>query len=519
MLFLPLLPADRWLREHDAAPTPRVFIEKQRGAMRILAVDETALALGIAPGMMLADARARVPDLAVSYHDPEGDARLLGRLADLCGRYTPMVALDPPDGLILDITGCTHLWDSEADLLSDLAARLTDAGFTFRIALAETPDKARALVRHGGDIIRAGRANPPHAVNEERASYTLDIRDLSSRALELDEDQAAALRRAGLYTIGDLASRPRKPLAARFGMAAVTKLARLLGEEDVRIGPHRVAPALSVLRRFAEPVARTEHVLDILADLASEASERLRERDQGGRRFVASLFRSDGDVRRLAIETGAPARDPALLLRLFRERIETLADPLDPGFGYDAVRLDVAASEPLAANQPGFDGREKADAEIGALIDRLATRLGATRVRKLIARDTHIPEAAADTLPVHDRTATTDWFAPEPGEPPLRPLHLFDPPQPIEVMAEVPDGPPLSFRWKRQTHRIRLSEGPERIAPEWWRRKAGYEPGKSGPARDYYRVEDNQGCRFWLFRRGRYSEAEMPGWYLHGAFV
>lgn len=461
--------------------------------MRIVAADAQALALGIAPGMMLADARARIPDLAAIDHDPAADAGLLERIAEDCDRYTPMVALDPPHGLILDVTGCAHVRGGEAALVADLAARLGKAGLTLRQALAETPDRARALARHG--------------------------EGLPVLALDLDEERTIALRRAGLYTIADLAARPRAPLAARFGAEAVARLARVLGEEDIRITPRRTPPALFALRRFAEPVAMADFVLATLEGLAQEAETALRERGQGGRHFVASLFRSDGETRRLAIETGAPTRDPSLLMRLFRERIEALADPLDPGFGYDAVRLDVPVTERLGAVQLGLE-RQAADEDVAGLVDRLSVRLGARRVQRFASADTHIPEQASFAFPATAPPQPQRWPAPEPGEPPLRPLHLFDPPQPIEVIAEVPDGPPRRFRWRRSVHDVTRYEGPERIASEWWTRAGGHEPGKGGLTRDYFRVEDARGRRFWLFRHGLYgSEKAKPGWYLHGLFA
>lgn len=462
--------------------------------MRIIAVDEQALALGIAPGMMLADARARVPDLAAVDHDPVADAALLEQIADDCDRATPMVALDSPDGLILDVTGCAHIWGGEEALANDLATRLAQAGLRLRLALAETPDRARALARHG--------------------------KDLPILALDLDEERSTALRRAGLYMIADLATRPRAPLAARFGEEMVTKLARVLGEEDIRISPRRVPPALFVMRRFAEPIAMTDYVLATLDGLAQEVETALRECGNGGRRFVVSLFRSDGDTRRLVIETGAPTREPALLMRLFRERIETLADPLDPGFGYDAMRLDVAVTEPLGAAQLALEEQAAGEVEVAGLVDRLSTRLGQHRVLRFGAGDSHIPEQAAFAFPAMAPSQPQRWPAPEPGEPALRPLHLFDPPQLIVVIAEVPDGPPRRFRWRRTMHDVMRYEGPERIASEWWQRDAGYESGRGGLTRDYFRVEDARGRRFWLFRHGLYgTEKPNPDWYLHGLFA
>lgn len=493
-MYLPLLPSER-LRISGGAPPDLAFalVETVRGGIRLAAVDSRAQALGIVPGLTLADARARVPELASIEHRPGDDAALLDWLADACDRYSPSVACDPPQGLVLDITGCEHPYGGEAGLRDDLAQRLARRGLTARLACAATPDAALALACHA----------------------TGDIAALPVAALRVEPDTHLALRRAGLRTIGDLAARPHGPLAARFGEALPVLLARLLGEVDPRIVPRRQPPAVQVEARFAEPVARTGFVLDTLDRLVGEAAVRLGERGSGGRRFEAALFRSDGQVARLAVETSAPARDPAILARLFRERIDGLADPLDPGFGYDLIRLAVPVIEPLGVQQLRLDGGAVADAELAGLIDRLATRLGRTRVRRLHAGDSHIPEQAAFELPVGDPAPPSAWTPLDPGEPPLRPLHLFDPPQRIEVLAEVPDGPPRRFRWRRVQHDVIRSEGPERIAAEWWRRRDG-----KGLTRDYYRVEDARGRRFWLFRHGLYgTEKADPGWYVHGLFA
>lgn len=485
--------------------------------MRIVATNDVALSLGITPGMMLADARARVPDLQTTDHDPQADGALLGWLAEGCDRYTPSVALDPPDGLILDITGCAHIWDGEDGLVADLAGWLVHAGLTIRIALAETPDKARALARHGGESIRAGRGVPPDMLNEERSRWRPA---LPVAALDLTGEAEAALRRSGLYTIDDLACRPRAPLAARFGTDVTTRLARILGEEDVRITPLRPEPAISLTHRFAEPAARTVHLLATIELLAEDAAELLRERHAGGRAFGVTFFRSDGAIHRLQIGTGQPTRDPALLMRLFRERIDTLADPLDPGFGYDLIRFDVSATETLAPDQTSFAEGSDRSSHVQMLLDRLGVRLGHERVRRFAFGNSHIPECSSFTMPAHAPPLPLSASVVAPGEPPARPLHLFDPPQRVDVIAEVPDGPPRRFRWRRTLHEVVAHEGPERIATEWWKRKDGYRAGGGGLTRDYYRVEDSEGRRFWLFRHGLYGlEKPSPDWYLHGAFA
>jgi protein ImuB len=497
-VFLPLLPAERLIRTRRSAPdTPFALVEKERGAMRLAACDAAALGFGLTPGTALADARARVPELAVFDHDPAADMALLGWLADGCERYTPACMLDPPQGLLLDISGCAHLFGDEVPLAGDMKARLRRHGLTCRIALGATPDSARAKAKYAKAVIG----------------------ELPVEALDGGDKVHKALRRAGLKTIDDLAIRPRTPLAARFGRAVVIKLSRLLEEEDPRIIPRRSLPLIHVMRNFAEPVSRTNDVLATIEALAGEAAVLLRERGQGGRRFEVSLFRSDGHVARLCVDTGEPTRDAALLMRLIRERIDALADPLDPGFGYDLIRLAVPLAEMLTDVQAGLEKKVDTDAEAAALIDRLSVRLGPERVQHFHARESHIPERAAFERAAQSGSSKDNWPKAEPGEPAMRPFRLFETPQPITVMASIPDGPPRQFRWRRTLYQIVAHEGPERIASEWWRRKGGHEPGKGGLTRDYYRVEDSEGRRFWLFRHGLYEEQGSPLWYLHGLFA
>ena len=512
-LWFPFLPAERLriARARAAAVSerrpearrkdlPEVFTVKVKGALRIAASDRQALSLGLTPGMALADARARVPEIIAHELDEKADGRWLERLADGCGRYTPLVALDPPDGLLLDITGCAHLHGGEDRLIADARARFARLEMTVRHALAATPEGAHALARHGP---------------------TVSIKALPIAALELDEEATRGLRRAGLTTIGDVAARPSAGIAARFGAAAVTRLRRLLGEESKPILPRITRRPLLAERRFAEPIGRTEDALAVLEELAGEVAAALEGRDRGGRVFIATLFRTDGLTKQLAVETGRPTRDPALVIRLLRERIDSLADPLDPGFGFDMVRLDVPRIEPLAAAQIALAGGEeaKAEADVALLLDRLAIQLGREQVVRLRPLDSHIPEQAQIMVPALEESPQS-WPLPTGDGPPERPILLLDPPEPVTVVAEVPNGPPKLFRWRGQRHDVRRFEGPERIAAEWWRRKHGHRPGKGGLTRDYYRIEDESGRRFWLFRHGLYGEErENPDWYLHGLFA
>lgn len=470
--------------------------------MRLAAVDRRALALGLAPGLTLADARARVPELAVADADPVADAALLERIADDSDRWAPLVALDPPDGILLDVTGCAHLFGGEAAMRDAIVARLKRLGLGARATVAGTPDAARALARFG----QAGIV-PPGGEAEA-------VRGLPVAALGAPQEAAVALVRAGLKTIGHLANRPSLPVSARFGETLSRQVRRVVGREDVRIIPRREPPPCSVERRFGEPIARTEDIENTLVSLVVEAAAAMEARGEGGRVFEAAFFRTDGAVRRVTVRTVRPLRDPQAVLRLYRERLDALADPIDPGFGFDLIRLDVPVTEALGTAQTSLDGRAVAEHEVSELIERLVARFGPDRVLRFSARDTHQPERAARLVSAADAARhALPWPQPEPDEPPARPLRLFDPPQPIETIAEVPDGPPLRFRWRRVLHEIARAEGPERIAPEWWRRKEGV------PTRDYYRLEDRNGRRFWVFRSGLYGrDPAEPRWFLHGLF-
>ncbi len=480
--------------------TPVAFTETIGNAVRLTATDLAAARLGLEAGLSLADARARVPELEVFPADPHADMDWLERLADGCTRYSPTVALMPPDALVLDIAGCSHAFDGERPLAADVEARMARRGILARHAFGDTPEIARALARYAG----------APAPDEKGA-----VKRLPVAALELDADATTALTRAGLKTVGDVMARPLAGIAARFGEEAATMVRRLAGDHKAPVKARVRVARIAVERRFAEPIARTDYAMEVLEELAAEASGTLAERHQGGRRWEARLFRADGHVQSLRVETGQPTRDIALLMRLFAERIDSLADPLDPGFGYDIVRLDVTLAERLDATQLQLEGGAAQRGQVEQLVDQLSTRLGRSRIRRFGPRDSHIPEQAELMLPATADAPTAAWPETEAGEPPLRPIYLFDPPQLIEsVMAEVPDGPPHRFRWRRRVHEIARSEGPERIAGEWWRRHDA-----TIPTRDYYRVEDRRGRRFWIFRHGLHGEQDHPRWYLHGLFA
>jgi len=507
-LWLPRLSTDRVARSRDAASAaPLIIYGKQGNTELIVAVDEAAERLGLHSGLVLAQARAMHPAIEAVLEATDADAQLLESIADWCLRYTPLVACDAPDGLLLDISGCAHLYNGEHELVADLGARISRAGFAYRIAIAGTIGTAWAASHFGEP--------QTYPCDEERSVLS----PLPLSALRLAPAIVAALARVGLKRIGDIIDLPRSPLTARFGTEMMRQIDRALGTEHEPLNPRLPVAPYVAEQRFAEPIAREEDVLAIVERLAARLQCMLERRGDGARRIELTLFRTDGEVRHLAAGTSRPLREPAQIRALFTERLAALADAFDPGFGFDMARLSVMVAEPCPPEQIGINGSKDVD-DIARLVDRVSARLGTRRVRRLIAQDSHIPELAAATLPAQMTGTNNGWDAfyrhRAAAELAPRPLRLLTRPEPIEALAEVPDGPPLRFRWRRALHEVIAAEGPERIEGAWWSEHGG-------PARDYFRVEDKSGLRFWLFRAGLYRDlaqgAAEPAWFLHGTFA
>ena len=526
-LALPALSTDRLARlRHGpgwrlAAPPegPPLVIAGRRGnALAVVALDEKAARAGLVRGMSLTDARAIAPAIEVVDEDPQADRQLLEAIADWADRYTPLVALDPSPqgaprdlagdfGLMLDITGCSGLFGGEEAMLADMLARLFHQGFAAAGAIASTPGAAHGLARHRPAGFPAGSLIVP------RAQTAGAVAPLPLAALRLEPRTVTALARLGLRTAGQVMARPRAPLARRFGKALLLRLDQALGAVEEAISPRLPAPVRMAERRLATPVTAMEDVETLVKRLAANLCEAMERRGEGARVIDLALFRVDGAVSRAGVGTSRPLRDPAAIARLFHERLAALHDDLDAGCGYDLVRLSVSACDRFDPAEPSFDGGNGRAQEVADLTDRLAARLGMGNVLASAPRDTHIPERAEVLVPPFKNGGGGPSRLPvPPGLPPERPLRLFPRPEPVEALAEVPDGAPLRFRWRRVLHDVVRAEGPERIAGEWWR--------DGLPPRDYYRIEDDGGRRFWLFREGLHGEGGMPPrWFLHGLFA
>ncbi|WP_430715270.1 Y-family DNA polymerase [Rhodopseudomonas boonkerdii] len=517
-LWLPRLPTDRIKRQrvrngalHDAHE-PVIVVAKENNAWQVTALNDAAAGLGLEIGTPLANARAVCPDIGVCDADPVADTELLNAIADWCDRFTPLVALDPPHGLFLDITGCAHLFGGEAALMRQLCDTLHRQGFIVSAAIAGTSICARTLSRYKPNYIVA-------AGDEAKAVTPLPLYPLGA-----DDTIIRGLRRAGLKTIGDVAARGRHEITARFGAAFTALLEAALGQSDSPISPRKPLPDYIVEKRFPEPIATDAVIAATLHGLAGMLIAAMDKQGKGARLLEAAFFRTDGAVRVIGAQTGQAVNRVETIDRLFRERLDAIADPLDPGFGFDMIRLSASHTEIVVQQQNDLDSRVQDNDEVLGLIDRLSARIGPRRVLVHLPVDTHIPELEANPMPAQQGlidASSVPWPLRIAGEPPLRPLRLFERPEPIDVaLAEFPDKPPKYFTWRRVKHVVRRAEGPERIAMEWWRMQ---EPQ---PTRDYFRIEDDRGQRLWIFRDGLYGEVLDakenridPKWFVHGLFA
>ena len=474
--------------------------------------------------MRLTDARTLDPKLLAEPADLAGDAALLKRLARWAGRWSPLVEVDGEDGLRLDVSGVAHLFGGEQALACDMETCFARLGLTARIAIAPTTAAAWALARADPRIV-------------DEADLAGALARLPVAALRLGERSVQILQQLGLKTIGQLTDIPRKSLQRRFREAdnPLDALDRALGRRDEPLTAERGEPPPRALVKLAEPATHPEAAALALERLVPQLARQMEARKLGARRLHLAGYRVDGSVAGTGVATAIPSREPKHLHRLLIDK----AVGLDPEFGFDTFALTASWCEPLGAAQDSLVQEPDGEEEIAKLVDRLSVKLGLERVRRPLAAESHVPErangwAAAISSPAFagerdhakhgggvlqqgTKTPSTAFG----GSPPheivgrkIRPEHLLDRPEAIAVVYATPEGMPRRFVWRRLVHDIARVEGPERIAPEWWRERS------TARLRDYYRVEDNEGRRYWIFREGVIGDGRggTPEWYLHGLF-
>ncbi|MHB0726985.1 DNA polymerase Y family protein (plasmid) [Roseomonas mucosa] len=490
VLQLPQLATDRVRHAEPTLQGQPLACWATVGNRRVLtAVDAPGTRLH--PGQALADAQAMHPELVLRPAEPEADLALLERLALWGLRFTPLSAADPPDGLVLDITGCADLFGGEAPLLARVSAGLGRGGIAARAVIASVVEVAAALARAGrhGMILPAG---------QERAV----IDALPLPLLRLSQDCLAGLHRLGLQRVGDVLRQPRAPLARRFGRELLDALDAVMGERPRPMIPVRLPPEHEVVGNFVEPVVTRPGIDRAVDRLLDQLCERLAEAGQGARQVTLRAFRVDGDVQELTIGTGLPTRTPAHLRRLFAEVLERL----EPDLGFERIILQADVTNPFTVAQDGIASisadRQRAREELGQLLDRLGQRLPLWR---LSPAESHWPERAVRQLEAFAEVRRSGAW---PGL--AHPVRLLSRPVPLMVVAAVPDGPPARVRLDGTVHAVLWAEGPDRIEAEWWR-----EP-EERPGRDYYRVALVSGARLWIGRAGAYRPGKPTRWFLHG---
>ena len=489
-IWLPNLAIERWARNSGLPPdAPAVLTIEGTHGLIIHAVTAAAAERGARAGVRLTDARALDPSFIADPADPAGDARLVERLAKWAGRWSPLVEVDG-DGLRLDVSGVAHLFGGEAGLVRDVQARFARARLTARAAIAPTAAAAWALAHYS-----------PCICDEVEPSLS----PLPVAALRLDPDTVRTLERLGLKTIGALTDIPRLALARRFrgGDDVVEKLDRALGNKAEPLTAAPADPPPRSLLRLEEPATHPEAPGQALERLIPGLVTQLQERHLGARRLSLHGFRVDGSVATATVATTIPSRDPAHLKRLLADK----AAALDPAFGFDAFILIADWTEELGAAQESLVEETSGERELARLVDRLTVKLGFA-VQRPQPLESHLPERASSWVSALAKTKTIEL-------PTLkRPHRLLDRPEAIDVIYATPEGMPRRFIWRRAVHDIANVEGPERIAPEWWRQPS------TARLRDYYQVEDSRGRRYWIYREGLVGDGRggMPGWYLHGLF-
>lgn len=477
---------------------PQALVAEGTHGPVIHAVNRHADLAGVKVGARVVDARALCPDLRVDPADCDGDSAALSRLSFWARRWCPWTVVDDQMadgsatgyGLILDTTGSDHLWGGEAAMLADMESGLSALGLSARPALAPTWGAAWALARFG----------PVRAI-------CADLSSLPVAALRLDGETVLLLNRLGLRTVRHLTDLPRLSLARRFSRAVpaqnpLIRLDQMTGHLPEPVSPPAALPVFRVDARLAEPIIDPTHHLP---ELCATLCDQLEREGCGARHLRLTVYRTDGEVSRIDVTCTLPSREATHLAFLFRDRLERI----NPGFGFDLISLEALATETFGTRQTDLAGGIDTGLQLSHMVDRMAARFGRHALTQLWPAASHIPERAETrTLPL----ATLPAIVPVRTE---RPQRLLEYPEEIRVLYAVPEGPPAQFRWRRRSYRVVRYQGPERIAPEWWQDKPGTR------LRDYFKIEDEMGHRFWLYREGLHDDGRggAPRWFLHGIFA
>jgi protein ImuB len=484
-----------WLtiRQPELKDVPFILIASERNRMVVTAANSLAEVQGITIGMAAADAKAAIPGLQVFDAQPGQSAKILKQAGEWCIRYSPLISVDLPQGLILDISGCAHLWGGERAYLKEIVNRIRSKGYDVRGAMADTVGTAWAVARFGRikPIIEPG----------DQANALLS---LPPAALRLEPFILERLQKLGFYTIKSFINLKRSALRRRFGDNFLLRLDQALGNEGEPLQVLHPAEPYNERLPCLEPV-RTATAIELgIKTLLGNLCKRLQAEGKGLRTAVLKCYRLDGKIVDATIGTNRASHNINHLFKLFELKIPLI----EPDLGIELFTLEAPKVEEVSPDQEILwspEGCGLADTSLAELLDRLANKVGAGNIRRYLPQERYWPEQSIKKAGSLAERATTTWRT---GRP--RPSLLLPRPEKIEVTALLPDNPPMLFIYKGERHTIKKADDAERIEREWWL--------DAGPHRDYYVVEDQEGRRYWLFRSGHYSD-EGSQWYIHGFFA
>lgn len=489
-IWLPSLPLDRRRRMQDArVDGPFAIIAEIKNAWRLTHLSRAARESGLTPGLSIPDARAICPDLLTEPADTSREENLLRALRRWADNLSPFVALDPPDRLVLDITGCAHLFGGEDAMGVHARRALSDMMITSRIGVADTKGAARALARFGGKAVAIAQPGETAAALEP----------LPLAGLDLDPATLNDLARVGLKTIGDLYAHKGGELARRFGLDLTATLAHAVGHTPDPVSPTAADAVFAARMTLPEPIGLIDDLERVLDRLSASVCDRLQKEMKGARRFYLTVRCVDTGDHVLRAGFAKPTFEPGAIRQQFAHPL----DKLKIEFGADWFRLCADQIEPMQPRQIEIiNGKASSEDDVDRMIATLGNRLGYDRVRRVQPFDSHVPELEFRSVEAINEPATKDW--PRPDRP--RPLRLF--PSPERLSTLKPGRPPLEFEWRRTTFQTKTAQGPERLTPDWWR-------VADARTRDYWSVATDAGPRLWLMT---YPGENPPAWYVAGRF-
>ncbi|MEM6374966.1 MAG: DNA polymerase Y family protein [Pseudomonadota bacterium] len=545
-IWFPHLAAERVLRHLNLDPEMPFAVVGEVGQMQILhALNPAAAAAGLHQDQPLRDAHAVCAGLVTKPANPPQEARFLQSLARWAEQLSPWVAIEGKAALIIDITGCAHLFGGEAALLNKIGDEADQFGLTARCGIAGTVGAAWALarfagrsaghIRNGDAIDQEARATRSRAAKRrhwerggaapvtapssgmvhaqriaEPGKIYQAVAPLPVSALRITEEEAASLNRLGLRRIGDLLGQPRAPLARRFGRGLILRLDQMTGAAPEPVSPQRAVPRFATRLSLPEPIGLREDLDAALARLVPRLCQLLEKEGQGARLIKLDVFRCDGTMSTIEIGLAQPADRPDRIHPL----LDLKVDHIDAGFGIDVLRLEAVVTEPIQRRKMAghLDAAAAArtrvaqDTALQDLLGRLGGRLGFEAITRRHPVSSHIPEKTAQVLAAAWSEPAPAWPAP----PTPRPLLIW---RPEPVTAPDHPQPSIEFRWRGRDHQVAEARGPERIAPEWWLDDPDWRSG----VRDYWHVVTKRGQRLWLYYA--HGGTISAGWFCHGQFA